>query len=118
MSADRTATRAGRRKVYLIGTTAGTRAQRTARFGPAVDAIVSAGFEVVCPAWTHPRTEGADDVLAAVEEDMTALRAADMCVTLPGSSALWEVGIAAALRIPLMTLAEFLAASPRTRLAV
>ncbi|MFI7069521.1 hypothetical protein [Micromonospora sediminicola] len=96
------------RRAYLLGPSYGTTAERIARFRPAYDALVFAGFEVVAPGRVHPTPETADHLLSVVEDDVDLLAAADVVVTLPGSEKLWECGIADALGVPVVAFADLL----------
>lgn len=89
--------------VYLVGPSRGTEAERAARFGPVVAALMALGYLVVAPGWTHPDAATADELLSLVDEDLDALASADLVVTLPGSDALFEPAIAEALGILVVT---------------
>ncbi|RLK22670.1 hypothetical protein DER29_0509 [Micromonospora sp. M71_S20] len=100
----------GMRRAYLLGPSHGTPAERVARFRPAFDALTSAGFAVTAPAVSQPAAcESADHLLSVMDDDLDALAAADVVVTLPGSDRLWEIAIADALGVPVVSFADCLA---------
>lgn len=95
-------------RVYLLGPSWGTDAEKRARFRPAYDALVTAGFEVVAPGRVGGGAESVDSLLSVIDDDLAQLEAADFVVTLPGAEALWECGIAAALGTPVVAFADLL----------
>lgn len=74
------------------------------------DALVSRGHTVIAPALAHQATDSVDDLTASLADDLDALTAASLLVTLPDSSGLWETSTAVALGVPSRTLAEVLGA--------
>ncbi|OZV74742.1 hypothetical protein CA850_29635 [Micromonospora echinospora] len=94
------------RRVYLLGSAAGTPAERSRRFSAVACALAGAGFDVVMPGWTHPETQNADDLLSVVDDDVSALASADVVVALPGSESLWEYTMAGLLGVPVVPSVE------------
>lgn len=93
-------------KVYLAGPATGDACERARRFRPAVDALVSCGHRVVAPGWSHGEADTVEGLLSVVDDDMTALLAADVVVTLPGGCDLWEVPVARSLGTPVVAFVD------------